>query len=109
MKVLMQTTMAGPKGVVQAGHVANVNPSKAKALIAGGYALPYKEPPKPVETTTAPPAPETTAGPDNSEKTGDDKTHKDDETAESEDDAGAGAAGGGRVRNFLGRFRRKQE
>lgn len=103
MKVIMQTTMAGPDGVVQAGRVANVNPRKAKALIAGGFARPYKEPAKPIETTTAPAAQETTSGPDTTEKTGDAVEGKDDETAESEDDAGAGAAGQ-RKRGILGRF-----
>lgn len=104
MKVVMQTTMAGPKGVVQAGHVANVSPHKAKILIAGGYARAYKEPAKPLETTTAPAA-ENTSGPDETEKTGDTESRKDDKTDDSEDENEGGAAGG-RKRGILRGLRR---
>lgn len=100
MKVTMLTTMAGPKGIVQAGRVANVTPHKARTLIAGGYAVPYKEPPpKPVETTTQPPVDENTSNPDESEKGGGEGG----ESGKSEDDDKTETAGQ-RPRGRLGRF-----
>lgn len=39
MKLKMITTMAGPDGCVNAGDVADIDPTLADALIAGGYAV----------------------------------------------------------------------
>ena len=39
MKIRMLTLAAGPDGVLQAGKIAEVPEAKARALIAGGYAV----------------------------------------------------------------------
>lgn len=40
MKIRMNTTAAGPSGVLRAGKVADVPDEQAKAFIQGGYAVP---------------------------------------------------------------------
>lgn len=39
MKIRMLTLAAGPDGVLQAGKIAEVPEARARALIAGGYAV----------------------------------------------------------------------
>lgn len=64
MRIKMRSTMAGPDGVLLAGHIGEVEDAKGAALIAAGYAEAVesteviKEKPKqePQETATAEPS-----------------------------------------------------
>ena len=66
MKIRMLTLAAGPDGVLQAGKIAEVPEARARALIAGGYAVDLTPSPFPegkggreeVEDARAPGAPE---------------------------------------------------
>ena len=53
MKIKMNTLLAGPAGVMEAGKIYDVDPDKAHQLVAGGYAIlleqPAKKSPVPVE------------------------------------------------------------
>ena len=42
MKIEMKTLQAGPDGTREAGKVYDVPDKEAKALIEGGYAVPYQ-------------------------------------------------------------------
>jgi hypothetical protein len=43
MKIKMLTLQAGPTGVREVGSVHDVDDKEAKALIAGGYAIPVEK------------------------------------------------------------------
>lgn len=59
MRVRMNTTSAGPEGVLQSGREYDLPPEEARQLLQGGYATPVK----PEAETAVRSAPETAAAP----------------------------------------------
>ena len=62
MKIKMNVTAAGPKGVYPEGQVVDVDDEDAEAFIEGGYAEEVRVLPVPQETAAAPPPDETRGG-----------------------------------------------
>jgi hypothetical protein len=50
MQVKMQTLMAGPDGVFEAGKVADLPEEQALELVANGYAVLMEKPAKSIQT-----------------------------------------------------------
>ena len=70
MKIKMNTLLAGPAGILEAGKTYDVDPIQGQQLVAGGFAISLEPPVKkisipveaspgtPVETTAYKPSPE---------------------------------------------------
>lgn len=70
MKIRMNTLLAGPAGILEAGKIYDVDPDQANQLVTGGYAVLLEKPARvveipvqaapgtPVETTAYKPHPE---------------------------------------------------
>lgn len=68
MKIKMNTLLAGPAGVMEAGKVYDADPDLAKTLAGNGYAVLLEKPAKqislPVETAPGTPVETTALQPD---------------------------------------------